>query len=95
MATKRKSNGRSALYTYKSYLFKDKDPIIDAFRTARQKSGKSFKEVHEDSNVTVSTLRGWELGTTRSPKFMTMSAAILAVGGKGITYVNGKPKIES
>lgn len=93
-AKKAKANGRGALKTYKSYLFIDKDPIIDAFRTARSDSGKSYKEVEEESNVKVATLRGWEGGKTKSPFFKTISAAIRVVGGKGVTYDSkGRPKI--
>ena len=54
---------------YKSYMFKTKDPILDAFHTALDDSGMTTTEVALASNVSVSTYRAWRTGKTRRPQF--------------------------
>ncbi len=68
------------LKLYRSYNFRDKDPIIDALRTAREKSGMSVAEVSEASGVSMSALYNWWEGTTRRPQFATSMAAARAMG---------------
>lgn len=86
-----KNNG--VLKTYKSYLFRDKDPIIDAYRTLHSGSKSTYKQTHEKSGVSISTLRNWDRGTTKRPQFCTISAAARADGAKGIRFANdGTPK---
>ena len=87
MANGKKKRG---FITYRSYLFKDKDPIIDCIRTARSEKKMSFKELKEESSVSVSTLQNWERGRTISPMFKTAMAAINALGKK-LGSKNGKP----
>jgi hypothetical protein len=36
-------------FTYKSYSFVDKDPIIDEVRTIVQASGVSYRQIEEES----------------------------------------------
>jgi transcriptional regulator with XRE-family HTH domain len=96
MATKKGNGTRNVLKTYKSYLFIEKDPIIDAFRTARSDSGMSYAEVEAESGVKQNTLRNWEHGDVKSPFFKTMSAALIAVGVTRIDYGStprSKPKV--
>lgn len=62
------------------YRFIDKDPWIDLFRTARQKTGMSFAEIFEKGGPTVETLRRWESGTTRRPLGITRRFAMAAMG---------------
>lgn len=78
---------------YKSYLFVDKDPIMDAWATARSDAKMTYKEVQENGGPTVSTLRSWEHGNTRRPQFATIAAAVKTVGKTVIDLSGGKPRI--
>jgi hypothetical protein len=69
-------------FTYKSYNFIDKDPMIDEIRTIVEQSGASYKWVHENSNVAVGTLTAWFDGKTRRPQAATMNAVLRALGKK-------------
>lgn len=65
---------------YKTYRFRDKDPIIDELRTAVKDEGLSYQDIHLMSNVTVTTLRNWFEGETRRPQHATIMAVARAVG---------------
>ena len=65
---------------YKSYLFRDKDPVIDQVRTAVEDSGMTFKEIHDASDVSTSTVYNWFYGNTRRPQFATVEAVARACG---------------
>jgi hypothetical protein len=41
---------------YQSYNFKDRDPVFDVLRTAIADSGMSYREINEESGVSMSTL---------------------------------------
>lgn len=71
---------RGFISPYRTYLFTDKDPVIDFTRTIFEDSGKSIKEVHEESDVSQTTLWNWFNGKTRKPQWCTMSAVLLALG---------------
>lgn len=82
MATKRKngSNGTRGFIKYNTYLFKDKDPIIDEVRTTIADSGMTMREIHDSSNVSTSTLYNWLYGGTRRPQFCTIEAVFRSCG---------------
>lgn len=80
MATKRNGKASRGFIKYNTYLFKDKDPILDIVATAIDDSGMTMKEVHESSNVSMSTLYNWRFGDTRKPQFCTVEATMRAVG---------------
>jgi DNA-binding phage protein len=69
-------------FTYKSYSFVDKDPVIDVIRTVVQQSGMTYKAIHEASSVSTQTLHGWLDGDTRKPQHATMNAVLRACGYK-------------
>jgi hypothetical protein len=69
-------------FTYKSYNFLEKDPIIDEIRTVYQDSGFTYKQIHEDSGVSTSTLSSWFDGATRRPQAATVNAVLRAMGYK-------------
>jgi len=71
---------------YKSYVFKDRDPILDVLATARADEGVTFKETHARSGVSTSTLRNWERGKTRRPQFATVVAVARTYGATGFTF---------
>lgn len=78
------------LKTYKSYVFKDKDPVIDEIRTLIQKvnngklTNKSLTFIEHEGGPTVSCLRGWFFGKTLRPQNPTVEAAGRALGFKRI-----------
>lgn len=81
MATKRRT-----LPKYKSYLFVDKDPIIDTLRGPVSESKLSYKAIHEAGGPTTSTLSGWFNGDTKRPQFATVAATARTIGKKGIMF---------
>jgi len=88
MANGKKKRG---FITYKSYLFREKDPVIDLIRTARSDAKMGYAEVADKSSVSISTVRNWERGKTRKPLFATSAAVLIALGKRGIGFRNGKP----
>lgn len=69
-------------FTYKSYSFTDKDPIIDEIRTIYQDSGVNYAWVHDHSNVSQTTLRNWFDGETKRPQAATINAVLRPLGYK-------------
>jgi transcriptional regulator with XRE-family HTH domain len=69
-------------FTYKSYNFVDKDPIIDEIRTVYQNSGVNYKWIELNSGVTSTTLSAWFSGKTKKPQAATINAVLRALGYK-------------
>jgi transcriptional regulator with XRE-family HTH domain len=69
-------------FTYKSYSFMDKDPIIDEIRTIYQDSGVNYKWISDNSGVSAATLTAWFSGTTKKPQAATINAVLRALGYK-------------
>ena len=69
-------------FTYKSYSFTEKDPIIDEVRTVFQDAGVTKQWVEENSGVTAQTLHAWFDGKTRKPQAATINAVLRALGHK-------------
>jgi hypothetical protein len=69
-------------FTYKSYNFVDKDPMIDEIRTIVEQSGASYRWVHENSGVGATTISKWFDGQTRRPQAATMNAVLRSLGYK-------------
>ena len=67
-------------FTYKSYNFVDKDPMIDQVRTVITDSHMMYKDIAEASGVTTQTIRGWLDGRTRKPQAATFNAVLRACG---------------
>lgn len=65
---------------YKSYSFKDKDPVIDEVRTIVQDSGASYQQIEEASGVSKSCLYNWFHGATRRPSYAAVAAVAGALG---------------
>lgn len=68
------------LQLYKSYSFKDKDPVIDKLRTVISDESASYKLIHETSGVATTTLYNWFDGDTKRPQFATIMAVVRALG---------------
>ena len=65
---------------YKSYSFKDKDPVIDRLRTIVQDSGESYRDIHHASGVSLACINGWFNGATRRPQHATLMAVARSLG---------------
>lgn len=72
---------------YKTYVFRDKDPIIDHLRTAIKDDGRRRSEIADGSGVSANTLTNWFEGTTRRPQFATVAAVARCMGPRGINAV--------
>jgi transcriptional regulator with XRE-family HTH domain len=69
-------------FTYKSYTFTDKDPMIDTIRTVIQDSGETLKKISEDSGVNANTISKWLYGETKQPRAASINAVLRALGYK-------------
>jgi transcriptional regulator with XRE-family HTH domain len=69
-------------FTYKSYNFTDKDPIIDEVRTLYEEAGVNYKWISDESGVSQGTLTNWFSGTTKRPQAATINAVLRALGYK-------------
>ena len=69
-------------FTYKSYNFIDKDPIIDEVRSVFQESGVNYSWIEEHSGVCRMTLKNWFTGETRRPQAATINAVLRSLGFK-------------
>jgi hypothetical protein len=69
-------------FTYKSYNFVEKDPIIDEIRTIYEGSGANYDWIHENSGVSTSTLANWFNGQTKKPQAATINAVLRSLGFK-------------
>lgn len=76
---KKRRNGSTG-FTYRSYSFVDKDPVIDRLRTMVQREGLKYGEVGTISGVSGTTLHNWFEGQTRRPQFATVAAVASALG---------------
>lgn len=68
------------LNLYRTYSFKNKDPIIDEFRTLVKDQGVSYKDIEKTSGVSANCLYGWFNGATRRPQHATIKAVAHALG---------------
>lgn len=65
---------------YKSYNFKEKDPVIDRVRTIISDEGVTHKQISDASGVSTTCLYGWFTGTTRRPQHASLMAVLRALG---------------
>lgn len=65
---------------YRTYLFRDKDPTIDAIRTCVQDEKLKIHSVHQISGVAAATINNWFNGGTRQPQNSTLTAVSSALG---------------
>ena len=80
---------------YLTYLFKDKDPVIDELRTIIQDKNIDYEEIEYLSGVRVKTLEAWFEGKTRRPKSSSIEAVGRACGMKRIwVRYNNKENIK-
>jgi hypothetical protein len=65
---------------YKTYMFRDKDPVIDVLRTIMDKERLDLNVVAADAGVAVTTITAWLYGITRRPQHATVMAVCRAMG---------------
>lgn len=74
----------AGIVVYKSYMFRNKDPVIDELRTVFKDEGllnsKGFKAVQGRGAAKAGTYRNWFNGTTRRPQFASIQATAKALG---------------
>ena len=84
---------------YKTYLFRNKDPIIDELRTALQMEAKATgvsvskmeRKACELSGLSFSTPAGWFRKEIRRPQFATLKAFARAIDSDlTLTRRNGR-----
>lgn len=96
MVKKVKTNGYKPR-TYKSYLFRDKEPVIDMTRTLFEKvynrriDTKMLIEIEKNGGPTKGCMRGWFFGSTKRPKNETIEASGRALGYERV-WVKQKDK---
>lgn len=67
--------------TYKAYLFRNKDPVIDELRTlvenvyGERVNHKALADMERNGGPTASCMRGWFFGKTQRPQNPTVEAA--------------------
>lgn len=72
--------------TYKSYLFRSKDPVIDELRTLIQDQNggkltrKSLTKIERGGGPSVGCMSEWFFGKTRRPNSATIEAAGRSIG---------------
>lgn len=59
---------------YRTYRFRDKDPVIDLLRTVIQDLDISYTKVSAQSGVSTTTLYNWFNGPTRRPQHCAVQA---------------------
>lgn len=65
---------------YKSYKFKDYDPILDQLEEVLYTHGMTKAEISRRSGVSASTLTNWQKKKTRRPSATTINASLHALG---------------
>lgn len=65
---------------YQTYLFRNKDPIIDRVHTLVQDSGVSLAYIENKSGVRAKTIYNWFNGAVRRPQHATIAAVASALG---------------
>jgi hypothetical protein len=86
MAKKAAKSGSYVPPVYGSYVFRDKDPVIDELRTLAEDyfgekvTSKNLKEITTAGGPTLGTMRQWFFGKTKRPTSATVEAAGRSIG---------------
>ncbi len=90
------AKGNGHLPIYKSYVFRDKDPVIDQLRTMAEDyygtkiTGKSIRQISEAGGPSEACMRAWFFGKTQRPQNPTIEAAGRAMGYRRVWEKVGK-----
>ena len=76
----------ASMHLYKTYSFKEKDPIIDKVRTIIQDQKLSYAEIERRTRVSPSTLYNWFSGPTKRPQHASIKAVIRSLSTPEYEY---------
>jgi hypothetical protein len=65
---------------YRSYVFRDQDPVIAKVHTLFEVTSSTYRAAHEASGVATGTMGRWFNGQTKRPQFATVNAVTRAFG---------------
>jgi transcriptional regulator with XRE-family HTH domain len=65
---------------YRTYRWRDKNPIIDALRTIKEQERLNYSQISQLSGVAAATMKNWFEGDTRKPFDHTATAMSSALG---------------
>ena len=68
------------LFSYPTYSFIEKDPIIDLLHTQLTRKHITIKDLALSSGVSPGTIRNWFYGETKRPSHATVKAVAIALG---------------
>jgi hypothetical protein len=80
------SRGNGRLPIYKSYVFRDKEPVIDEMRTliedhfGEKLTNKNLRKITESGGPSATCMNAWFFRTTKRPQNATIEAAGRAMG---------------
>jgi hypothetical protein len=79
---------------YRSYMFRNKDPVIDELRTlvndAYGRVGyKAYKQIEADGGPSVTCMTNWFEGDTKRPQSASVEAAGRSLGFKRVWVKSG------
>lgn len=83
---------------YRSYVFRTKDPAIDALRTVIQEeygqkiTWKVMKKIEMDGGPSITSMHNWFFGKTRRPQNAALEAAGRALGYERVWVKSKKEK---
>lgn len=81
------------LKPYRSYMFRNKDPIIDKMRTLIADNDITHTRISELSGVSTTTLYNWFGGKTRRPQFASLNAVARTMDCElALRKINGRGK---
>lgn len=87
---------------YKSYAFKDHDPVLDAIDSVHELAGRPmFAKLAADSGVSAGTLSSWRRRETKRPQSASVEAVLRAMGaqraviwgGRVVRYGDTRPRL--
>jgi hypothetical protein len=73
---------RTVIKVYRTYSFKDKDPVIDEMRTLVENGEIDQYEAATRAGLARSTVDNWFFGSTRRPQSASVEAFGRALGWK-------------
>jgi hypothetical protein len=86
---------RGPMRLYKSYMFTNKDPVIDEMRTLMQAQygngkidTKAMQDVEDEGGPVANTMYNWFYGKTKRPQNASIEAAGRAIGMKRVWIKN-------
>lgn len=91
MAKRKRNGGGSGHFPlYRSYVFRDKDPVIDELRDlfkerfGKDVSNQAMTQVHAEGGPSITCMHAWFFGKTQRPQNPTIEAAGRAMGFKRV-----------